>query len=53
MGIYVGAKVFLIYEVRPGGVQAPHWWGFMLSGEWGGGWGTPPCLTVVTCSTQA
>lgn len=32
MGIYVGAKVFLIYEVRLGGVQAPHWWGFVLSG---------------------
>lgn len=25
MGIYVGAKVFLIYEVRLGRVQAPHW----------------------------
>lgn len=37
MGIYVGAKVFLIYEVRPGRVQAPRWWA--LRQEWDGrGW---------------
>lgn len=35
MGIYVGAKVFLIYEVRLGRVQVPRRWA--LCWGWGAG----------------
>lgn len=57
MGIYVGAKVFLIYEVRPGSIRAPHWRAG-CRGE-AGGWRGDTCpatqwsLVIVQPKAQA